>query len=597
MSDRLKRARLVERLVKGANTQQAKEELAGEMTFRSLVLDERGLVSRAKLLVMPIEQRVSAVQWLLGVRLADALRQPQLRADAEQSLYGYGLDSLAAAELKQWLDETFGVKMPLARLLEGPSLQELAAEAAAAITPGERRLAARSERYTDTEIPMSHGQRAMWRMQCNDPQSAAFQIARAAKVTSALNVPVLRDVVKDLVKMHPLLRASFVLRDGEPVAVLRPEPTITFVMQGAQSWSEERLLEEVRKEANRPFDVEKEPLLRLHVYQTGNEEYVLLFNVHRLVADFWSLGLLMFGLQHAYAAAVGDMGISFFSTGAEYADFVQEQAELITGAQGEKLSRYWVAKLGGEMPALNLPTDHPRRAERFAAGGAVPFRLSEELSAQLRKQTERLGVTMNTLLLAAFQVLVHRATGQEDIRIGSPVNLRNPLKYQGVFGPFDNTVVFRADLSGQPAFADFVQQVKATVIEGLEHQDYPFPLLMEKLAVESDSGIPSLFQAMFMSPKAQFPGLEALAGYALGEAGTLLQLIELELVALPVAQEAVQIDLALMIADTQTGLAGKFEYKRDLFNTETIERMAGQFVQLLASIAEDASRSVARLPM
>jgi non-ribosomal peptide synthetase component F len=267
---------------------------------------------------------------------------------------------------------------------------------------------------------------------------------------------------------------------------------------------------------------------------------------------------------------------------------------MLASPKGEQLWSYWKEKLVGHSPVLNLPTDHPRPPAQTSRGASHSFKLDSELTHQLKSLTRSEETTLYTTLLAAFELLLYRYSGQEDFLVGTPTNGRSRHETAGVVGYFVNPVVMRADISLGLTFNEYLARVRQTVLGAFAHQDYPLALLVERLQPERDASRSPLFQVMFALQKAHLLDKEGLAPFALGEAGGRLKLGELELESLALEQRIAQVDLTLTMAEVDGGLAAAFEYNTDLFEPATVRRIAQNFHTLLKSIvaAPDAQASV-----
>ena len=316
--------------------------------------------------------------------------------------------------------------------------------------------------------------------------------------------------------------------------------------------------------------------------------------IHHIVADFWSLAVLVQELEIIYQAEKENTSVSLPPLALQYADYSRWQAEMLANAEGERLWAYW-QQMTGELPVLNLPTDRPRPPIQTYQGATVPFKLGAELTQRLKALSRAQGATLYMTLLAAFQVLLYRHTGQEDILVGSPTAGRGRSELAGLVGYFVNPVVLRGNLSRNPSFEAFLGQMRQTVLDAFEHQNYPFALLVERLQPVRDPSRSPLFQTMFVLEKAHLQKQDRLASFALGEAGARMHLGELEMESLALEQRVAQFDLTLMMAEVDGELAASLEYNTDLFEATTINRMAGHFQTLLESILANPHQKVAEL--
>ncbi|MET0626409.1 MAG: MupA/Atu3671 family FMN-dependent luciferase-like monooxygenase [Pyrinomonadaceae bacterium] len=544
-----------------------------------------------------LEDAASIEAWLrVQVAARAAVRAEEI--DPRRPLSEYGLDSLSATELSHAVETELGVRLPLNEFLEGLSIAQLAGRAAAqarATRDDGDELSPSS--VPPTEFPLSHGQRAQWFLYQLAPESAAYNIPAAVRVRGGLDVDELRRAFRTLSARHASLRSSFDAPLGEPFQKIHESMEPHFVVEDATGWDEPRLRARLAEEAHRPFRLERGSLLRVSVFERAGGEHVLLLVAHHIIADFWSLAVLIHELGALYAAGKAGTGVELPPTSLQYSDYVRWQERVLSGPEGERLWEYWRRQLAGELPVLNLPADRPRPPVQTYRGASHPFRLSRALTEKLKALGAEHGATLYVTLLAAFQVLLHRYSGQDEVVVGSPVAGRAHAGLAPVVGYFINPVALRADLSGSPTFETFLRQVRRTVLEGVEHQEYPFPLLVERLQPDRDASRSPIFQALFILHKAHLLDEEGLASFALGEAGARMNLGGLTLESLALEQRVAQFDLALNMAEVGGELGASLQYNADLFEPATVRRMAAHFETLLASIAESPSRPVSLLAM
>ncbi|HEY1403290.1 MAG TPA: amino acid adenylation domain-containing protein, partial [Pyrinomonadaceae bacterium] len=538
--------------------------------------------------------------WLAG-EVATHLGINPADIDVNRPIARYGLDSLAAIELMHSIETRLGVALPMSSFLQSSSVTELALEinerlGEAAPTNGSK-LAATQESETATLHPLSHGQQALWFLHQLAPESPAYNISAAVRVQARVEVPALRRAFQEIVNRHPSLRTTFTALDGEPVQDVLPNGELSFQELNASHWSEAVLDARLVEEANRPFDLESGELLRVSLYRRAADAYVLLLSVHHIVADFWSLAILMNELDALYTAERKGRPALLAPQTLQYTDYVRWQREMLAGAEGERLWQFWQEYLSGELPVLNLKTDHPRPQIQTYRGDSFSFKLDDNVRSKLKEIGQARGATLYMSLLAAFQVMLHRYTNQESLLVGSPTAGRSRAELAGIIGYFVNPVVLRSDLSGNPTFDEHLDRVRATVLSAFAHQEYPFPLLVERLQPERDAGRSPLVQVMFALQKAHLPAEEALAAFSLGETGARMMLGELPLESLALSERVAQFDLTLMMSEQADGLAASLQYNSDLFTRETIERMAGHFRTLVEGITANPQSRLSELSL
>ncbi|WP_198299658.1 MupA/Atu3671 family FMN-dependent luciferase-like monooxygenase [Tumebacillus avium] len=560
--------------------------------MKAIVLD------REAVLALPAEERYGALEaFLLGEARKAA---PGLVVMAEQAFGALGFDSLMAVELKHAVEEKFGVEVELGSLLEGETVAGLAKKVLRQVeTAADLSLAVPDAvpAVRREEFPLTYGQRAMWFLQRLEPGNAAYNVARAVRIRSAVNIGALQAAFEGLVERHAVLRTVCTLANGEPVQRVTDNRGTVLTVQDAAAWSAAELAEQVSEAANRPFDLENGPLLCVTLFSQGADESVLLLAMHHIVVDFWSLEVMMEELWTIYEAAVTGIPHGLEKPVAEFADYVNWQEQLLGSPRGAELFSYWKEQLSGAEPVLQLPTDHPRPVVQTYRGTSLRFELPETLSVGVKQLAQEQGVTLYTLLLTAYQVLLHRYSGQEDIVVGSPMAGRSKGQFAKTVGYFVNPVALRAQVSGDMPFADLLAKGKTTVLQALDHQAYPFALLVENLQPQRDPSYSPLFQVIFSLQKSHVLGDNGVAALSIGQAGARVNSGGLLLESMEIAQQHVQFDLGLAVADVDGKLSGTFEYNTDLFDAATIERMAGHFATLLDGIVRNAEQKVSQLPL
>ncbi|HYG61062.1 MAG TPA: amino acid adenylation domain-containing protein, partial [Thermoanaerobaculia bacterium] len=511
-----------------------------------------------------------------------------------------GLDSLAAVELSHRIETALGVSIPLTRWLEAPSLAAvLEGLNPSPPVPLSHPLppTGRGENQQDV-FPLSHGQRGLWFLERWAPAASAYNIPVPLRLRGDLDAAALFRAVEKMAVRHPALRTTFEEQGGEPVQRVhgRLEPE-TFFYKDAARWSEAELGEWLAREAWRPFDLGRGPLLRVALFVRGEQEHVLLLTIHHLIADFWSLAVLARELEALYRREIEGGEARLAAVSRTYADHVaRERERLASGA--EALWAYWGERLGGDLPALDLPGDRPRPALPTWRGGSAVLPLGVELSDGLAALARRRGATLFAALLAGFQTLLHRLTGQEDLIVGAPSAGRTSADLAGVVGYFIDTLPLRADLGGDSAFGDLLGRT-AGVVSGALANPVPLTLLAERLHPERDPGRSPLFQTMLVLQRAHRPADRDWSAFALGEEGARSALADLAAESVRLAERRVPFDLTLMVAEEagSHGLVASLQYALDLFDPAMAARIAGHFRTLLAAAVADPSLPLSELPL
>jgi amino acid adenylation domain-containing protein/non-ribosomal peptide synthase protein (TIGR01720 family) len=520
----------------------------------------------------------------LRAQLSARLKVAETQIDLDGPIMQYGVDSLTATELAHAIETEFGVVFGISALLRNPSIVEIAAQLREQL-PVQSRV--RGVVQSDDVFPLSHGQKALWFLQQVAPQSAAYNIARAARIVSPLDTQAFRRALQSLVDRHAALRTNFNAVDGEPLQRVHQHREISFHEADASTWTDDELHQHLLAE-----ETFRARLLRLQ-----NDDHVLLLTFHHIMADLWSLAVLIDELGLLYQAECGGAQAELPALPLAYADYVRWQNELLEGDEGERHWNFWREQLDGELPVLNLPTDKPRPPVQSYRGSSYSFPVSPKLTHSLRALGQECEATLFLTLLAAFQVLLARYTRHDDVIVGTPTTGRQRAEFANVVGYFVNPIVLRANLSDDPGFTTFLRQVRQTALAAFDHQDYPLPLLVKRLQLERDPSRPPLFQAEFAWQKTHGPTGRSIADLAFGAHGARMQLGGLSVEPFALAQEVEQFDLTLMVAEAGDGLTATLEYSTDLFAAATIERMAGHFRQLLDGIVADPERRVSEFSL
>ncbi len=465
----------------------------------------------------------------------------------------------------------------------------------------------REKAKQDTVFPLSHGQRGLWFLAQLDRDSAAYNIFFPARIRSRIDVPAFRRALETLIARHPSLRTTFEHQDGEPRqrvhSSLADGAAIRLEVHDAASWSEEVLYARIEAEAYRPFDLERGPLARMHLFSRAPEEHIFLLTAHHIIGDFWSLVLLMEEMQQLYPAECAGMPSSLPSSATHYRDFVRWQTEMLASDEGERLLSYWKKQLAGVPPVLELPTDRSRPPRFRPRGAAVPCHIEPELTGRLKALAAAEGVTLYTVLLAAFEVLLGRHSGQDDFVIGSPFAGRSRSEFERVVGCFINMLPLRTNLTGDPTFRELLRRTSVTVLEALQHQDYPFALLVERLNLPRDPSRTPLVQVSFTLERAHRPVGLGCWGFFLPQAGVRLNVGGLRAEPYRLEHRTCQMDLEMILevhSRMEPGdeeIFGMLRYNTDLFDEETMVRLVEHYHVLLISALDSPQRKISELPL
>jgi aspartate racemase len=439
-------------------------------------------------------------------------------------------------------------------------------------------------------FPLSFAQERLWVLDQLTPGSPVYNVPVAVRLTAPLNVVVLERSLNEIVRRHGSLRTRFTAVDGQPVQVITPELSLTLPVVNLEEFSESEREEQARQlaaqEAHQPFDLARGPLWRASLLRLSDEEHLLLLTMHHIISDGWSIGVLLRELTALYAAYSQGQPSSLPALPFQYADYAVWQRQWLHGEVLEQQLSYWRQQLAN-LPVLELPTDRPRPAVKTYQGTRHYFKLPPSVNEALQALSRQEGVTLFMTLLAAFQTLLYRYTGQEDVVVGTPINGRTRAETEGLIGFFVNTLVVRTDLSGNPSFRELLSRVRQACLGAYAHPDVPFDKLVEELQSARDASRTPLFQVMFtvQSPAEQPTG---------GPSG---KLSNLTLSPMKVERETAKFDLTLSLVNSQPSLTGWVVYNTDLFEAATIERLLAAFRTLLEGIVADPERRLSDLPL
>ncbi len=509
------------------------------------------------------------------------------RVGVSDHFFGLGGHSLLATRVMSRLRATFGVEMPLRDLFEAPTVEALAARVEAM-----RRIGAKLTVPPllpvprEGSLPLSFAQRRLWLIDQLEPGRSVYNLPMALRVEGPLDGAMFARCLGEIVGRHEALRTVFVEVEGIPVQVIQPVGPIGLSAVDLSGLPEDRRDAEVLvlagEEAVRPFDLTRGPLLRGSLLRLGESDHVAVLTLHHIVSDGWSMELLVREVAELYAAFTAGRPSPLPGLPVQYADFALWQRSWLRGEILADEIAWWRRQLAGLPPLLELPTDRPRPAVQSYRGAIRPVRLPAEWLRQAGALGRREGATLFMLLLAAFQTLLARYSGQEDLAVGSPVAGRNRVEIEGMIGFFVNTLVLRGDLSGAPTFRELLGRVRETALAAWLHQEVPFEKLVEELAPERSLAHSPLFQVMLVLQNVPIESLE---------------IEDLSLRPVSVEGTTAKFDLTVNLAEQDGGLLGMVEYATDLYDAATIDRMIAGFERLLAGMTEGPERRASELSL
>jgi amino acid adenylation domain-containing protein len=486
------------------------------------------------------------------------------------SFFDLGGHSLMATQLLARVAARFGVDLPLAALFEAPTVGALAPRLAA----GEIAAPALPRRLRADRAPLSFAQQRLWFIDRLAPGNAAYNNPVAMRLRGPLDLDVLTAALTEIHRRHEILRTTFPLENGEPVQRIgAPEPVEIRRLQGQSPWDA----------VKEPFDLAARPAVRHLLARLGDGDHLFVTAMHHILWDEWSQGIFVRELATLYETFHADLPSPLPELPAQYGDWAAWQRETLRGEVLESHLAYWQARLEGAPRLLALPADRPRPAVQTFRGATRAFAVSAELSRALHDLALRHGATLFMTLLAAFQALLGRYGGQDDLVVGTGTGGRGRVEAESLIGCFINILPLRADLAGLASFGELLDRTRESTLAAFAHQDLPFELLVDALQVERDPSASPLVQVLLVF--LNVPPLRIQLGG------------DLQVEGVRIDRESAQFDLCLYLGEEEGGLEGHLEYNVDLFDAATVDRLLGHFRNFLERAAADPSRRVAEIPL
>jgi amino acid adenylation domain-containing protein len=615
-------------------------------------------LSRRDLSGMAPSDRARALERYLVGEISQVLGTRGEHVDPTRPVTHYGFDSIMAVGLRNRIELDLGVVVPSAMFLEAPSISQLVPllDELVSSSGAQEPVCARAnnetaawwlenlERLSDSEveallkmfrtIPVasmsdggdkdaagekrlllarllrqmssqsstrhaaSYNQQSLWFAQQLFPGSAAYAVSFAARCVGPLEADRLEQALQGIVDSHPAFRTGFAQEDGVPVQYIQRSVPIRLVIHDSSGWTDAELVERTTEAASRPFDLSAPPLFRANLLSRSATDHVLLLTAHHIIVDLWSLSLLVQELGERYGRSRSKSSTQSLSPpGHHYTDYVSWQRELLSSAEGDRLQSYWREQLSGCSPVLELPTDRQRPPVHSHRGERLGFQLTADLTERLRRFAAQEHVTLNVLLLAAFNVLLHRHAQQSDLLVGSVSSGRSRAQFAPIVGYFVNPLVVRSKTYPEQSFRSFLRSTRETMNGAIRHQDYSFSLLVERLEIPRDLSRHPLFQVAFGFERSHHPDLRNLPLFFMGHQGVRQNVGEMLLQSYPLQQPATPYDLMLLMTESSSCICGTFEYAADLFERQTISRYAARLETLLEALLADPDMSVSRLPL
>jgi amino acid adenylation domain-containing protein len=511
-----------------------------------------------------------------------------------------GMDSLMSLELRRRLELGAARPLPSTLAFTYPTISELAAflrqtigqvntviakHAPTAKSVGEAEAIIPKRRY-----PMSFSQRALWFLHLQAPESTAYHVSLPARFRGRLNASALRSALDALVERHDILRTTYAFIDGLPSQRVADRVTIPLEMRKIDGADEDELRATLESDANKPFDLDRGPALRASLYAVSATEHLILLTMHHIASDGWSLLMLLRELIQLYDEMARGTPAKLSQILCGYGDYAIWQEQFLDAPEGRRLWSYWQEKLALLPEPIRLPTDHPRPRVQSFRGASVPFQMEPELTRRVQTLANKERTTGFVVLLACFQAFLYRTSGSTDLLVGTPTFGRSKPEFMNVMGDFVNSVAIRGRVMAGMSFREFVAQLSETVIEALDAQEFPLPLLVQRLRPTRQANASPLFDVFFIHQRFdQFKEFAVLAGSDEDQA---IQVGELQISAFPIEQGAGQFDLTLHMVEIEGSIRGAFKYGTDLFERATVEHFVANFISMVDEFTADAGRTL-----
>jgi amino acid adenylation domain-containing protein len=546
---------------------------------------------RSSIVAASGRQRQDIVADYLRRKVATVLKVEPAAIELERPLQELGLDSLTAFELKNRIEIELGVALPVGKFLQRPTISTISLAIVEAINTDTTTSAIDPIEAEGPGLSMSIGQEALWFVNRFDPANPAYGLAACLAFRPHLNADYLDQTMQSLVLRHENLRFAFPSDGVGPVPTLLPPELYKLRRHDAAELTETEFSAALQAEANKPFDVEQGPLSRLHLFRRSDQDIVLL-QFHHIVADAASIAILLGEVIDAYYALRAGLPLPSGRRPAHFGQFVARQRALVAGAQGEEHRRYWRQHLDGAPPSLPLATDHPRSLSPLGPGAASNFIVKGPIVEELKGLARAEGTTLFSVLLAAFKVLLHRHSGASDIVIGTPMSGRTRPELERAVGYLVNALPIRTRICGDDPFQRLVAQIDATIRTSLEHQDYPFPMIVRDVAPPREPGRSPIFQIMFGMERFDSADPRGLVATLLNVAGLAIEYRDYTVESVAITRNRAPFDMTFTIEEFDNQIFGVVDYRCDLWEGRTIARLIDDYQAILHQIVASPLRRI-----
>ena len=521
----------------------------------------------------PIEEMLAGV-WIQVLRIEEV--------GPDDNFFDLGGHSLLATQVVSRIRDMFKIELPLRVFFEKPTIAQLAESVEKAReTSGEMRAPQMRPVPRDIDLPLSFAQQRLWFLDRLSPGNPFYNLTTAMQLVGKLNVEALERSISEIVRRHEILRTRFEAIKGKPYQRILPPHRVRLPVIDLSHLEEPEKEERAKllavEEGARPFDLTRGPMLRVALLKLSEEVHLVLFSLHHIVSDGWSTSVLVGELEVLYDAYCEGRPSPLPELAIQYADFAVWQREWLEAGALEAQLSYWRKQLGGDLPPFAMPTDRPRPPIQTYRGTIYAFALPSELSKAVKEFSRREGVTLFMTLLAGFQILLNRYSGQEDIVVGADVANRNRSEIEGLIGFFVNMLVMRLDLSGNPTFREVLRRVREMTLDAITHQDVPFEKLVEELQPKRDLSRSPLFQGAFVLQNTPDETIE-ISG---------LTMCPMDLPA-----GSSKFDMVLSMTEEPERCTGFVEYNTDLFDANTIVRFVRHYENVLRQMSAGPDQTI-----
>ncbi|NNE90007.1 MAG: amino acid adenylation domain-containing protein [Verrucomicrobiales bacterium] len=561
----------------------------------------------ARILEAPADKRMGMVEDVIAQQVGAVLGTDSGRIDKDTPLTNLGLDSLMAIELVNRIEDKMGMSMPMGSVLNGPNIRDLATpvlekllesgggEAAGAGDGSIEYVEFEATGEMPARFPLSEGQRALWFLNRFAPDSSAYNLIFSGKFTPLLDIDAMKRAFSLLFERHPELDVTFTTENGEPVQVMQTGRTVDFREHDCTKLNDTELKKLISDHANRPFDLERGPVVRLELFRTADNAHVALFSMHHIVSDAWSVAVLMQDLIEYYFSMKSGRTPQVEHLPASYADFVNWETAHLESTAGEAMFDYWKDSLEGAPLTLDLPTDRPRPAVQTFSGATHGFQLDDELTEAITDLSKAHSATLFTTTLSAFEILMHRYCQQDDLVVGVPLAGRSQSEVQNLVGYFINPVPVRSTIEDDPTIADYLERNRDQVNGAIENQQYPLAKMVDRLQVPRDPGRSPMFQVSFSMER--IPGLDeqGIAVFLIGQGGHKFHVGDLTMETIDLTTRQAQFEITLVVEEAGGHLFGCWQYNRDLFEAETIAELSGLYEQVLRGMVDNPGAKISEI--